>query len=223
MEQRREPEVSKPMVRKRVDLDAWIGVASALAYSAAGESGDMSPDIRQLVPGVRLLGRAFTVKCLVGDILAANVALDMADKGDVLVIDAGGTSRATAWGAGTCTYAVHRGLAGVVTNGAIRDIDEIIALSFPVYGVGTSVRGALKQHPGWIGVPISMGGVVVNPGDLIIGDSDGVIVIGADREEEARNRLPALKEMERRQIAGIRNARSFLALQKSLSAAVGRP
>jgi 4-hydroxy-4-methyl-2-oxoglutarate aldolase len=156
----------------------------ATVYEASGKRGDMSPTIRQMVPGIRLAGPAFTVRCLPGDFAAVLRALDRAKRGEVLVIDAGGSDRVTAIGGTSSLAAKTRGLAGAVVNAACRDVDEIRALRFPVYALGTSVRGTLKNHPGWLQVPISVGGVVVHPGDFVIGDADGVVVVEKARIAE---------------------------------------
>jgi len=104
-------------------------------------------------------------------------AIDQAKRGEVLVIDAGGSERVTALGGTSSLAAKRRGLAGVVLNAACRDIDEIRAMRFPVYALGTSVRGTLRNHPGWLQVPVSVGGTTVEPGDYVLGDADGVVVI----------------------------------------------
>ena len=160
------------------------GFTAATIYEAAGKVGDMEPTIRPVVPGKRILGPAFTVKCFVGDARAVAHAIGRAQPGEVLVIDAGDTERATPWGSTSALAAKLRGLEGCVTNGAVRDLDELIELGFPVFARGISVRGNVKLHPGWIGLPVCVGGVIVKPGDILVGDSDGVVVVPAERSEE---------------------------------------
>jgi 4-hydroxy-4-methyl-2-oxoglutarate aldolase len=155
------------------------GIPAATVYEAAGARGDMAPSIRPISPG-RLVGPAFTVKCLVGDALAVFRAIERAQPGDVLVIDAGGTDRATAWGGTMAHAAIRQQIAGCVTNGAIRDTADIRALAFPVYGAGTSVRGTRVAHPGWLNVTVSVGDVAVSPGDWIVADEDGIVVVPRD-------------------------------------------
>ena len=162
-------------------LKNFAKLAAATVYEANGKRGDMSPAIRQMVPGTRLFGPAFTVRCLPGDFAAVLRAIDRAKRGDVLVIDAGASERVTALGGTSCLAAKVRGLAGAIVNAACRDIDEIRALKFPVYALGTSVRGTLKNHPGWLQVPVSVGGTTVEPGDYVLGDADGVVVVARDR------------------------------------------
>ena len=186
-------------------LKTLSGLAAATIYEASGKHGDMSPAIRQMVPGTRLFGTAFTVRCLPGDFAAVLRAIDYAKRGDVLVIDAGGSERVTALGGTSSTAAKKKGLAGAVVNAACRDLDEIRAMKFPVYALGASVRGTLRNHPGWLQVPVSVGGTVVQPGDLVVGDADGVGVVAKERMAEvAAKALKQLKtERERdRQVRG---------------------
>lgn len=182
------------------------GIPAATVYEAMGRRGDMAPDVRPVVPGTRLAGPAFTVKCPVGDALAVFRALEQAKPGDVLVIDAGATARATAWGGTMTRAAIERKLAGCVTNGAIRDTAEIRELGFAAFGTGTSVRGPLVSHPGWLGVAISVGDVVVSPGDLIIADDDGVVVVPVAEVAEialkSREQFAYEAERDRRVEAG---------------------
>lgn len=155
--------------------------SAATIYEAAGKLGGMEPHIRSIVAGVRMVGPAFTVKCVVGDARAVAQAIDLATPGDVLVIDAGGTDLTTPWGSMSATAAKLRGIAGCVTNGAVRDFDELVEIGFPVFAAGIGIRGNVKLHPGWIGIPVSVGGIAVRPGDIVVGDSDGIVVVAVER------------------------------------------
>ncbi|MGE0803323.1 MAG: RraA family protein [Lautropia sp.] len=181
---------------------SFEGLAAATVYESNGKSGDMAPSIRPLQPGVRLAGPAFTVRCLPGDLAAVRRAVDAAPPGHVLVIDAGGTERATVWGGSGSIAAQRRGLAGMVTNGSTRDAAQIRQLGFPVFCAGISVRGGLRQHEGWHQVPVSVGDAVVHPGDWIVADDDGVVVVAGDRVEavlaKAQQKARAEAERERR-------------------------
>jgi 4-hydroxy-4-methyl-2-oxoglutarate aldolase len=179
--------------------DALGQFGISTVYEAAGKIGDMSPSIRPIVTGAKMAGVASTIRVWPGDTLGVLRAIDSAAAGSVLVIDAGGTDRAAVWG-GTSTLAcVARGVRGCVTNGSVRDVDEIIAVKFPVFAAGISPRGTMKNHPGWRGIPVSVGGCVVNDGDIVLGDADGVLVVPAARAEDVlgHTRLQAEKERER--------------------------
>jgi 4-hydroxy-4-methyl-2-oxoglutarate aldolase len=153
----------------------------ATVYEAAGKLGDVAPSIRPLLEGVKLVGPAFTLKTMPGDNLAVFRAIDEAPPGSVLVIDGGGSDRVTIWGGTSTVAAKAKGLAGCVTNAAVRDIDEIRELRFPVYAPATSVRGTAKSHPGWMNAPVSIGDAIVNPGDIVLGDGDGLVILPKDK------------------------------------------
>lgn len=197
---------------KQAILKKLAGLAAATVYEANGKRGDMAPAIRQMVPGTRLAGPAFTVRCLPGDFAAVLRAIDHARRGDVLVIDAGGSDRITALGGTSCLAARRRGLAGAVLNAACRDLDEIRAMRFPVYALGTSVRGTLKNHPGWLQVPVSVGGTVVAPGDFVLGDADGVVVIAKDRIDPVAKAALAQRATERLRERQVRAGASLIKL-----------
>jgi len=184
----------------------------ATVYEASGKRGDMAPSIRQMVPGRGLAGPAFTVRCLPGDFAAVLRAIDKAKRGDVLVIDAGGSERITALGGTTSLTAKTRGLAGAVLNAACRDLDEIRAMKFPVYALGASVRGTLRNHPGWLQVPVSVGGAVVCPGDLVIGDADGVVVVEQARIAEVAKKAAVQRKLEQAREKQLRGGASLIKL-----------
>ncbi|WP_404364286.1 RraA family protein [Marinobacter sp.] len=146
----------------------------------------------------RLSGPAITVKTRPGDNLMFHKALDMAQPGDVIVVDAGGDLTNSMMGELMAHHAVKLGVAGIVIDGAIRDLDEIRKLGLPVYAAGLTHRGPYKDGPGEINVPVSIDGMVVMPGDLVIGDEDGVLCVPQEQAEEI------LKAAREKQAAEIR-------------------
>jgi RraA family protein len=124
-----------------------------------------------------LLGVAFTVRVRPGDNLMLHRAIDMAEPGDVIMVDAQGELANAISGELMMAWAARRGIAGVVVDGAMRDADVIGGMDFPVYARGITPRGPYKSGPGEINVPVACGGVVVHPGDIVAGDADGVLVI----------------------------------------------
>ena len=111
-------------------------------------------------------------------------AFDIAEPGDVIVVDAGGDVTNAIIGENAAAYAESLGLAGVVINGAIRDSAAIAARQFPVFAIGITHRGPYKDGPGEVNVPISIDGMVIVPGDLMLGDGDGVVCVPRGRAEE---------------------------------------
>ncbi len=135
------------------------------------------PRLRPMHREGKLAGPAFTVKTAAGDNLLVHKALDSARPGDVIVVDAGGFLDNAIIGELMMTRAKQRGVAGIVIWGAIRDSAEIGAGTYPVFAAGVTHRGPYKNGPGEINVPIMMGGTPVNPGDIIVGDADGLVAV----------------------------------------------
>ena len=130
--------------------------------------------------GSHMVGVALTVRVCPGDNLMVHKAIDMAQPGDVIVVAAGGDLSQAIIGEIMSTMAAKRGCAGMVIDGAIRDSGALAQSKFPVYARGVTHRGPYKNGPGEINVPVSIGGMVVNPGDIIVGDDDGVVAVGQD-------------------------------------------
>lgn len=157
-----------------------------------------------------LLGVAFTVKCPAGDNLMFHKALDLAQPGDVLVIAAGGSLSRALCGEIMATYAKSRGLAGFIIDGCVRDRDELAQFEdFPVYARGVVPNGPYKNGPGEINFPVSVGGQVICPGDILVGDGDSVLVIKPEDAERLAKEAAAVHAKEEGQIAGILAGKGF--------------
>jgi regulator of RNase E activity RraA len=150
-----------------------------------------------------LSGPAFTVKTRPGDNLMVHKALDIASPGDVVVVDAGGDLTNSIVGEIMITHAMKRGLAGLVINGSIRDSDAVRRMSFPVYAAGVTHRGPMKSGPGEIGRAIAFDGMVIEPGDLIIGDGDGVLCIPFGEVEEVYQAAAGKNKAENKILADL--------------------
>lgn len=137
----------------------------------------------------RLWGPACTVKVFPGDNLMVHKALDVAKPGDIVVVDAGGSTENAVLGDLISTKAKHREIAGFVIDGLVRDLPAILPLDFPVFARGTTAIGPLHRGPGEINYPICCGGVVVNPGDVIVADAAGVVVIPQEFAPELLQKL----------------------------------
>ncbi|MDR6713464.1 regulator of RNase E activity RraA [Pseudomonas hunanensis] len=147
-----------------------------------------------------LAGPALTVKARPGDNLMLHYALDIAEPGDVIVVDAGGDLSNALIGEMMVAYAIKRGVAGIVINGAIRDAGAIGQDDFPLFAAGISHRGPYKDGPGEINVPIAIDGMVIEPGDLIIGDEDGLLCVPFDHVGEVYDRAAAKHAAEQAQL-----------------------
>ncbi len=157
--------------------------AASILADVAGRRGTMDGRIAPLAPTMRLAGPAFTIEVRPGDNLMIHTAMAMAKPGDVLVIDGKADRTCALMGAIMISACKKMGLGGVVIDAAVRDTEELRALGFPVYAVGANPNGPTKYVPGRINWPVSCGGAAVHPGDLIVGDADGIVVI--EREKAA--------------------------------------
>lgn len=135
------------------------------------------PRLRPMHRTGQLLGPALTVKTRPGDNLMIHKALTMAQPGDVIVVDGGGDLTNALFGEIMMATAIRRGVAGVVLNGAVRDSEQIGEGTFPLFAAGVTHRGPYKDGPGEINVPIAIDGMLIEPGDLMVGDADGLVSI----------------------------------------------
>jgi regulator of RNase E activity RraA len=153
----------------------------------------------------KLAGPAFTVRMRPGDNLLLHKAIDMAQPGDVIVCDAGGDVTNSLFGELMLSHAIKRGVAGFVLNGAVRDADALYERNLPVYAAGVTHRGPYKDGPGEIGFAIGLGGMVIQPGDLMLGDADGVLAVPRATAAEILERTRAKLQAEEKQMAAIEN------------------
>ena len=164
--------ISAEVTRRAVESE--IGAASL--HEAAGRIGAMSAFIKPIYSGMRMCGPAYTVKLPIGDNLMLHCAIAEAQPGDILVVDIDG-AECGPLGEVMATGAVARKIGGMVIDGNVRDGVHIKKLGFPVFARGLCMKGTVKATLGTINHPIVCGGVIVNPGDFICGDDDGVVVI----------------------------------------------
>ncbi len=157
-----------------------------------------------------LLGTAFTVKVPEGDNLMFHKAMDMAQPGDVIVIDAGGDIHRAIFGELMITYCKSKGIAGVIVDGSIRDADALAGMDIPVYAKGVTPNGPYKNGPGEINTTISFGGKAVSPGDIIVGDGDGIVVIKPEEAEYIARQTRKVSEKEQAIMAEIVNKGAYI-------------
>jgi RraA family protein len=174
-------------------------VSDTMARMTAG-----GPRLRPMHAGGNMAGPAFTVKTRPGDNLMVHKALDIAEPGDVVVVDAGGDLTNAIIGEIMSSYAEMRGLAGIVINGSIRDSGALRASRFPVYAAGVTHRGPYKDGPGEINVTVALDGMVIHPGDLVIGDDDGLLCVPFDQVDDICRATEAKLAAEERILAELR-------------------
>jgi 4-hydroxy-4-methyl-2-oxoglutarate aldolase len=167
------------------------GLVEALSKFPVPNIGDvmerfriMDPSIKPIASGMRVAGAAITVMVRPADNLMLHKAVELAAEGDVIVVDTGANTNNAVWGELMTLAALKKGIRGLIVDGAVRDPEEIKQTSFPVFARSMTGRGGYKDGPGEINFPISCGGVVVQPGDIVIGDENGVVVVPIDCAEE---------------------------------------
>jgi 4-hydroxy-4-methyl-2-oxoglutarate aldolase len=157
-------------------LRAFADIPTSTLSDAMGRHGALSSAIRPMYQDIRMVGAALTVLCFPGDNLMTHKALQMAQAGDVLVIDDGDYDTGC-FGHRSALTARARGGVGVVASGSVRDVAMLRKERFPVFARSVSPRAPQKNTPGSINVPVQVGGIVICPGDIVVGDDDGVVVI----------------------------------------------
>ncbi|MFP3798537.1 RraA family protein [Paraburkholderia sp. SIMBA_027] len=191
---------------------ATIAALRELPVSTLSDSMHRNTGTSRLRPYHRLgkltmAGTAVTVRSRGGDNLAYLRALDFCRPGDVLVVDAGGDLNNAVVGGILSFYAASAGLAGLVVDGAIRDVAEIRERDFPLYARGVTHRGPYKDGPGEINVPVCVDGMVVHPGDIVVGDQDGLLAIPQADAESVIEKARAVVKAEAETMRAMREGR----------------
>ncbi len=202
------------MIREFERVDAGVveqagRYASSILADVAGRRGALHGRIAPLAPSMRFAGPALTVEVRPGDNLMIHAALAVAQPGDVIVVDGKGDLSAALMGEIMSQQAMALGVVAVVIDGAVRDSEAIRELGFPMFAAGLNPNGPTKSVAGRLNHPVSIGGVTVRPGDLVVGDADGVTVI---EREKAAALLPLAAEKvaaETKRIADIRSRKAL--------------
>jgi 4-hydroxy-4-methyl-2-oxoglutarate aldolase len=186
----------------------------ALGAATLGESGGrpMRPRIKATWPGARLAAPAFPVRCTPGDNLAIHVAVASAPAGSALAVDVGEEDEFGYWGEVLTTAAQARHVAGLVIDGGVRDVAALEAHGFPVFSTPVALRGATKNRPGRVGAPADVGGLSVVAGDWLVGDVDGVVVVGAATLDDVLRAGRARAEKEVAMFSALRQGATTLEL-----------
>ena len=198
---KRRRQVERSLVERFRTLPV-ANISDSMSRMAAGGAA-----LRPLHRGGVMAGPAITVKTRPGDNLMIHKALDIASPGDVIVVDAGGDLTNSLIGELMIAHAQKRGIAGIVLHGAVRDSAWIRDNDLPIYAAGISHRGPYKDGPGEINVPISIEGMVIEPGDLVIGDDDGILCVPFDHAEAIYEAARKKHEAEEKKMLAIGEGR----------------
>jgi 4-hydroxy-4-methyl-2-oxoglutarate aldolase len=204
--------VASSSMRSSIDSQRFAVFDPATLYEAAGQRGMVDPGIQPAWSGARVCGFAVTVECPPGDNLMLHVAVADAPPGVVIVASVCGYMLAGAWGEILTAAAQARGVAGLAIDGAVRDIDAIREAGFPVFSRGRAIGSCTKERAGKIGLPIQFGGTTVRPGDLILGDADGLVVLEQERFDEVYETATGRREREAQIMGELRAGRTTMDL-----------
>lgn len=200
--------MTQPVIVRSIDrppLEVVTGLAGAgvaTIHEAAGKTGLMAPSIRPIQDGVKIGGPAVTVLCPPGDNLMIHAAVEVVQPGDLLVVATSSRSTDGMFGDLLATSLRARGCAGLVIDAGVRDVAELRAMQFPVWSAAIHAQGTVKASPGSVNAPVVCAGVQVAPGDVVVADDDGVVVVPrsstADVLDAANDRLTKEAETRRR-------------------------
>jgi len=184
--------------------------STATVHEASAGKGAIFSNIKSTKSGMKVCGPALTVMLPGGDNIMAHKALYIARPGDVLVVNNGGVTEFGIWGEIMAVAAKSLGIVGLVTDGSVRDSDQMFNLGFPVFSGGVCIKGTSKEELGFIGFPVNLGGVVIKPGDIILGDADGIVAVDLDEAADILEASKIRESKEAVQFKKIRNGNSTL-------------
>lgn len=192
--------VTDPPRTALADLDAFAGYGVATVHEAMGRTGLVGTSVHPIQNGARVAGSAVTVLCWPGDNLMIHAAVEQCRPGDILVVTTVSPSLDGSFGELFATALQHRGVRGLVTTGGVRDVVDLRAMNFPVWAGAQNAQGTVKATPGSVNVPVTVGGVVIRPGDAVVADDDGVLCVprGEVAKALAQSEARTTKEAESR-------------------------
>jgi 4-hydroxy-4-methyl-2-oxoglutarate aldolase len=204
--------ILKENIKNKHEISTLLNFGSATTYEAQGAKGALDCGIKPIHPAMRVAGPAFTVDICPADNLMLHYALLHIKPGDVLVVDAKSYIDAGPWGDVLTEQALKKGVAGLVINGAVRDAKAIIEMNFPVFCLALSIKGTTKNQPGLLNQTICFDNVVINPGDLIVADQDGVVVVPQHQISEVASKAADRENKEAEYRENIRNGENTVDL-----------
>lgn len=201
------PVIVRSIERNPPEIVAGLREAGvATVHEAAGRTGLMGPSIRPIQRAARIAGPAVTVLCPPGDNMMIHAAVEVVKSGDVLVVATMSRSTDGMFGDLLATSLRHRGCAGLVIDAGVRDVADLRDMGFGVWSAAIHAQGTVKASPGSVNLPVVCGGVNVNPGDVVVADDDGVVVVSIDQASQvlqaANERLSKEGETRKRLESG---------------------
>ena len=198
--------VVRHIARIDAGIVAELGAAGVATVHEAGATGLLDHEIRPIQDGVRIAGSAVTVSCAPGDNIMIHAAVEVIEPGDILMVATTAPSTNGMFGELLATSVMERGCAGVIVDAGVRDVSELRRMGLPVWSRAIHASGTVKATPGSVNVPVLCGGATVGPGDVVVADDDGVVVVERERAAEvrdaARQRVAREAEVRARLAAG---------------------
>ncbi|MBX5156515.1 MULTISPECIES: 4-carboxy-4-hydroxy-2-oxoadipate aldolase/oxaloacetate decarboxylase [unclassified Rhizobium] len=194
----------------KADIDAVSKFSPATIHEAQGRRGALSSRLKPVDYRMKLCGPAFTVKCAPRDNIMLQLAINYAKPGDIIVVSAGEYEEAGSFGDVLANACLAKGIGGLVTDTGVRDTLQLRELGFPVFSLSVCIKGTVKETIAAVNDPIIVGGETINPGDIIVGDADGLVVVRRQEAREAARLSQAREDAEAGYIAAYKEGKSVI-------------
>ncbi|MDK4724418.1 4-carboxy-4-hydroxy-2-oxoadipate aldolase/oxaloacetate decarboxylase [Rhizobium phaseoli] len=194
----------------KADIEAVSKFSPATIHEAQGRRGALSSRLKPVDCRMKLCGPAFTVKCAPRDNIMLQLAINYAKPGDIIVVSAGEYEEAGSFGDVLANACLAKGIGGLVTDTGVRDTLQLRELGFPVFSLSVCIKGTVKETIAAVNDPIIVGGETINPGDIIVGDADGLVVVRRQEGQEAARLSQAREDAEAGYIAAYKAGKSVI-------------
>ncbi|OWV97573.1 S-adenosylmethionine--2-demethylmenaquinone methyltransferase [Rhizobium sp. R72] len=203
-----------PVRRPATEIDALAKFSPATIHEAQGRRGALSSRIKPVDYRMKLCGPAFTVRCAPRDNIMLQLAINYAQPGDIIVVSAGEYEEAGSFGDVLANACLAKGIGGLVTDSGVRDTLQLRELGFPVFSLSVCIKGTVKETLTSTNEPIVVGGELIHPGDIIVGDADGLVVVRQEEAREVARLSKAREEAEAEYIAAYKAGKSVIEVSK---------